>query len=300
MNLKRSVAERITDGYLLMMAVFFLAAVPAIQWKWTLSKLAWIWILLVGILLLTMASVYKAYRELPKQAVHKGVLVIMLASIICSIGFTRPYAQDATLEIVNTAVATDSMYQYNEYTGYLDEHAIDGHAFSPIEMLYASLIKLSGMESAVILYYVVPFILIIVFFAGLWRLGNVLLKDDRQVAGFVAFATVIFWMTTYLQDQSVITGIFLNSWNGLTWLSCFVMPVALANCLEFMNQAMEGNADRILYKAVMAVVLVLAAQLTDSKGGFYVVLMLFLTVAVILVRKGYDYGITSSRFKKRV
>ena len=192
------------------------------------------------------------------------------------------------------------MYEYNEYTGYLDEYAIEGHAFSPIEMLYASFIKLTGVESALFLYYIVPVFLIGIFFAGIWRLGSVLLKQNDQISWFMFVVTVIFWMTTYLEGQSVVTGIFLNSWNGLTWLSCFIMPMAFSSSIEVMNQAVQGKIENKWYRIIMAVVLILAAQLTNSKGGFYVLLMWCLTVIVVLVRKGYDYGIAFGCFKKRV
>ena len=50
-----------------------------------------------------------------------------------------------------------------------------------------------------------------------------------------------------------------------------------------------------LYRMVMPV---FAGQLTNEKGGFYILLMLGITLTIISVRKGWHYGITTGRFKK--
>ncbi|MBQ8279998.1 MAG: hypothetical protein IJZ23_09185 [Roseburia sp.] len=284
MNLKKSVAETLTNGYLSMMALFFAAAFLAMKLGWSLSMLSWIWIPLIAIFVSMLAIVWRKAHGAAKPAVNRVLVIGMVLTVVVSIGFTRPYAEDATLEIVNSAVAANHLVQ----------------SFAPIEMLYASFAKFTGLESATVLYYVFPIFLLGFFFAGIWRLGSALFDEEEKVAEFELFVIGIYWMTAFLEGQSVVTGIFLNSWNGLTWLSCFVMPVVLANCLEWMKQAEAGKMQGMIKKIGMAVIMLLAGQLTNEKGGFYVALMLFLAIAVIIVRKGYDYGITSGRFKKRV
>ena len=78
------------------------------------------------------------------------------------------------------------------------------------------------------------------------------------------------------------------------------MPMVLSQCLSLMKGAAAGKVTHKVRRIVEAAVLLLAGQFLNEKGGFYIALMWFLTMAVILVRKGYDYVITSGSFKKRV
>ena len=313
---QKMLSEVFANGYLLMMAVFCVIAVTAVKSQWSLSDLSRTWIVfLVAVSLATglfaLKQVKRVWGDLQrfwglglkeKNAAMKQryqVLVVLLIMLVVSVLFTRPSYEDATLEIVTTSVAADAMYWHNPYSGLLSGTAMEGHAYSPIEMLYATGANLTGIEVPYMLYYLVPGCILIYFYAGIWSLGKRLFNSEEKVMWFVLFVTGIYWMTTYLEGQSLVTGIFLNSWNGLTLLSCFVMPVAFGNCIEYMRQAdaRKINVAETIYKAV---VLGLAGQLTDAKGGFYIGLMLFATFAVIVARKGYDYVITSGRFKKRV
>ena len=77
------------------------------------------------------------------------------------------------------------------------------------------------------------------------------------------------------------------------------MPVVFGSCVEWMKstEICKWGWIEIAYKAA---VFVLAGQLMNAKGGFYIGLMLVTTLTVMIVRKGYDYVVTSGRFKKRV
>jgi len=315
---QKSVSEVLINGFLLMLAAFCVISVVAVKLQWALIDLTKIWIVFVMVVSV-IASVlgFKQIKRfmtemigfwsLPKNDEGNtskkryqvlGILVVML---LISVLFTRPSYEDATLEIVNTAVATDRMYMHNPYNGLLSESAIEGHAYSPLEMLYAVGAVLTGIEVPYMLYYLVPICFLSYFYVGIWNLGNRLLEDREKVSAFVLIITGIYWMTTYLEGQSLVTGIFLNSWNGLTLLSCLVLPVVFGNLTEWMQEVQKSNRVFGLFeKSYRVMIFLLAALLTNAKGAFYVGLMLFVTLAVISVRKGYDYVVTSGRFKKRV
>lgn len=306
---QKKMSEIITNGYLVMLACFWPIAVAAVNLEWSLKRLAIVWVVfsvvvsLLAILFgrgqikafFTMLTEYWGIRK------RYALMALLTVFAVLSVLFTRPSPEDATLEIVHTAVSTDTMYVYDEYTGYISEYAMNGHVYSPIEMLYAVGAELTGISIPFMLYYMIPFCLLLFFYMVLWKVGTGLFEKEEQIISFVAIVTGIYGMTTYLEGQSVVTGIFLNSWNGLTLLSCVVMPAAFAACLEVMNEAInEGKIEHRIEKICMAVVLLLAGQLTNARGGFYIALMLIVTLAVIIVRKGYDYVVTSGRFKKRV
>lgn len=144
------------------------------------------------------------------------------------------------------------------------------------------------------------FVLILLILLAAWRLGMALYEEKKKRVVFVLFVAVIYLLNAFLGGQSEVNSIFTDQPSGLTWLSCVVMPMVLAHCLEWMKAASAGKVLRKLRRICEMVVLLVAGQMLDEKGGFYIALMLFLTIAVILVRKGYDYVITSGSFKKRV
>ena len=144
------------------------------------------------------------------------------------------------------------------------------------------------------------FLLILLVLLATWRLGMALYEEKKRRVVFVLFVAAIYLMNVFFGGQSEVNQIFAEQPNGLTWLSCVVMPMVLAHCLEWMKAVQAGKVSHKLRRICEAVILLIAGQLLDKKGGFYIALMWLLTVAVILVRKGYDYVITTGSFKKRV
>ena len=144
------------------------------------------------------------------------------------------------------------------------------------------------------------FLLILLVLLATWRLGMALYEEKKKRVVFVLFVVAIYLMNAFLGGQSEVNQIFAEQSHELTWLSCVVMPMVLAQCLEWMKAVQLGNVSHKLRRICEAVILLVAGQCLNEKGGFYIALMWLLTVAVILVRKGYDYVITSGSFKKRV
>ena len=143
-------------------------------------------------------------------------------------------------------------------------------------------------------------LLILLIFFATWRLGMTLYEENKKRVVFVLFVAVIYLMNAFLGEQSEVNQIFAEQPHGLTWLCSVVMPMVLAHCLEWMKAVRVGKVSHKLLRICEAVVLLVAGQLLNKKGGFYIILMWVLTVAVILVRKGYDYVIKTGSFKKRV
>ena len=133
-----------------------------------------------------------------------------------------------------------------------------------------------------------------------WRLGMALYEEKKKRVVFVLFVAAIYLMNVFFGGQSEVNQIFEEQPHELTWLSCVVMPMVLAHCLEWMKAVQVGKVSHKLRRICEAVILLVAGQCLNEKGGFYIALMWLLTVAVILVRKGYNYVITTGCFKKRV
>ena len=130
------------------------------------------------------------------------------------------------------------------------------------------------------------FVLILLILLAAWRLGMALYGEKKKRVVFVLFVAVIYLMNAFWGGQSEVNDIFAEQPHGLTWLSCVVMPMVLAHCLEWMTAASSGKVPHKLRRICEGVILLVAAQMLDEKGGFYIALMWLLTIAVIFVRKG--------------
>lgn len=316
---EKSVSEIFVNGYLFMLAVFWLVAVVAIQNEVALSAFTKIYfrvtLALSGVgLVCGNASLKRCIIEIKDFWTKRNrareaflgskwlLLMVCLVSGIISIGFTKPDSADETAEIVATAVQMDSMYGHDAYTGYLTGYVEVEKAFSPIEMLYAAGAAYADIEAGVFVYYLLPIALLIFFFLSMWRIGSVLFEKEEQRIQFELIIVGIYWMTTLMPKSSLVTGVFLNIFHGLTLLSCVVLPLVWCYILECLKEAQNGirGIQCKLEKNFTAIVLVAAGQLTYERGAFYIVCMFVLGAAVILVKGGYDYGITSGRIKKRL
>lgn len=304
---KKRVSEIVTNGYVIMFALFCILAVVFVRQEYALSMLARVWIIVTAISsLLALLAGRKVLKEMLTeckiflQSGKKCILLVAMVSIFASIGFTKPSTDDITALIVASSVQTDGMYLVNPYSGEMSGILDASKASSPIEMLYAVGTMLAGADSQMFIYYMLPVALLSLFFFAMWRVASTFFEKEEQRLRFVGVITVIYWMTTYMNGRTLMTGIFLNSWNGVTLLGCIILPLVFSWVLELMHQAENGikNIPAKLEKCVLAAVWILAAQLTNSKGGFYVMLMLFLCVAVIIVKGGYTYGVKTGRFKK--
>ena len=309
---KKSASEIFANGYVLMLAVFCVLAVIFVQMKQPLSMLAKLWLAVTVVLCVlavfvgrgvmkTLAVELQLFWRNPSRG-KWIMLVVMLLSVIVSIGFTRPDARDATVEIVRISTETDSMYLYDAYSGYPTGYLDASRAQSPIEMFYAVGASLTGMEGSRLVYSVLPVSILLLFFSVMWRLARGLFEKDMHRIGFILSVILLYWMATYMEGRSLLLGIFVNGWNGMTFLECILLPLALSICLVWMKQAEDGvrKLPSKIEKLVLAAGLILAGQLLHNKGGFYVLLMLFLCVAVILIKGGYAYGIAYGGSKKRI
>lgn len=307
---KKSVSEIFTNGYLIMLTLFWYPTVFLIMERQALSLLATVWmgitlVLCVLAILVGRKQIKETCKEITlfwREKDSRFLLISIIISIVISIGFTKPDAADVTVEIVDVAIETDSMYQYDAYSGYYVGYAGKEHTMAPIEMFYAVGASLAGMEADVFVYRVLPVSVLLLFFLTIWRLGKVFFESKSQQIQFAQAMMLLYWMSTYMQGRALVTGVFLNCWNGLTILSNVILPFTLSILLTWMKGGkkefctMSARWENI----IVATIAIMAGQLVYYSGGLYVALMFFLYIAVMLVKGGYAYVIKTGCFKKRV
>ena len=299
------------DGMFAMMALFALIAIPMVNRKSTPEELAKIWLVavsvIVGIVLLLCnkrlwEQVKKEFGKVKQLTKTEKLLCgVMMLLVLGSILWVKPMAADETVSVVQTALDTNTMYEYHPYSGEVYAQGSENGKESPIEMLYAVVCSITGMNPAILIQFVVPFSLQICFFSVYREIGELLFGEERRKRNYFLFFVILLHLTPlYIDGQSLLGGVFRNAWNGETLLGCMVLPGVFRILLRLMKESKADVADKsekvssILKEICHIIVMLLVARLVYPRGGYYVILMLLLCGATIIVREGYRrYGITT-------
>jgi hypothetical protein len=207
-----------------------------------------------------------------------GLAVLAFAMILAAAVLVVPSPEDDVPETVGTAIVTDSMYVYDPYTQLPGENQAE-KVFSPIEMLYAVTARISGMDSTVMIHLLLPFPLILLYYAIGWELAGFFWERREQRLLFLAFwiinGTISFGGSRYLS-----VGIYQNPWNGSTLMTGCILPLVMLQCFSLNRRILErkkvGMADIAIRLLTVA-----AAQLVLPKGALLAVLLIIACTVIL-------------------
>lgn len=127
-----------------------------------------------------------------------GVIAVLLTN--------RYLGNDITIETVKTIVGSDELYTYSALTGRLMENGLPiWNKIQVIPVLYAVIVKISGIDVAILTTYICP-ILIFTVAMGLFYEIAVLLTDNRKSATIMYWAELLMLICgTYLPQTQIPT-----------------------------------------------------------------------------------------------
>ncbi|MGN0428105.1 MAG: DUF6077 domain-containing protein [Agathobacter sp.] len=288
-------------GYVTMLSVFFIPAVILIRMRWLLSDLCKVWgifSLFVPILcflfIVTKEWIYAdEFRYLAGNLKYafshlRGMLCVCLGVILFSIAWVMPDQSDHVPEIVGVSLKTNSMYVYQPYNmlPYADNSE---KAWSPIDMLYATVSSLSKMNATVMIHMYAAFFLLVLYAAIGWFLADCFFKNQVQKKSIFTMLWAIFATVSVWSRRALAFGILQNIWNGETFLVACILPLVFAATLVVGNSIKEKD-KMIWIDAAFLIESILCAQLMYVKGAFLAIFVIFGVFAAIWIQKGLNYG----------
>ena len=127
-RIKRNVAFQTVIGFIVYQIIFQICAIPFIWLKRSLTELTFVWTALITVIIIVAAV--KARKRIPEDfCLVKRILkehrllmgiTIIAVLIVCWYTTLNGELNDDSLYyigVVNTTVTTDTMFQYNAYTG---------------------------------------------------------------------------------------------------------------------------------------------------------------------------------------
>lgn len=288
-------------GYLLYFSVFYLYARIMLIIGVSFGTLAKGWLVTGSILFLV--AFFFGFRDIPdvikenftyvkkcsKETI--GVTLVFAAVCLFSILFVIPSEEDATPETLMVTMATDTVYLHDPYTDIVQEEAISGQAKAPIEMLYASVCKYTGMTPAKFVHAVLPVPFFVLFYFVYYKLAKRLFQKREQEMNLFFLLVIVCYSGSIYAKRIGVFGVFQNIWMPQTLLFNVMMPFAFYECVNLMNFLMTEDARKqkksIRRYIIKFVLLFLSASLLHESGGFFVIFLLTTSLVIVLIRRLY-------------
>lgn len=258
-------------GFFIMFAVFYILTLPLLFSKISLHILmiCWSTILLylcTLALLLNRKCLIKIMHDNLRQVKFLSslsvlVIILVLAQALILSGSVHQDSDDSFyVATATTAVATDSIFQYDPYTGLLFDAYPTRYVLSPYPIIYAVLSKVVLIHPAIIAHTVWPAIAIPFSYAIFALLGKKLFPDrPNAVMFFILFLCVL----NVFGNVSIFTAstfFLFRIWQGKAVLANIVLPAIL----YFSLRSMSGKNNRGDWLMLLACVL--TACLVSSMG----------------------------------
>jgi len=201
--------------------------------------------------------------ELIKKSGLFWVIPIGLIAVQMFFCFMKVHsnADDAFyLATANTAVATDSIFKFNPYTGELYTAFPARYVLSPLPVFYAVISKLSGLHIAIVAHTLIPVVLIMVTYFVYIMIGRSLFENDMKKTGvFIFFVALIFSFSAITTHTTGV--VFLTKlWQGKAMLAAFLVPLIMSTLFECKDKRIDVK------NCILLMVILLACSFVSSMG----------------------------------
>lgn len=274
-------------GWILMLAVFEVLAVPLVFLKVSLTGLTMIWGAVV--ILLGLAGLYcgrNIFSEWKKAKIQwsfqKGIfLLLCFAQIFLVVILQHSDADDNYfIGIANTSLSTNTLLRYDAYTGMLADSFPLRYVFSPFPLFWACASKITGIHPAILAHTVFPVILILLAYFIIYEISVEIFKEPQKSLFFCNIMAVLVLFGNY-SIYTVSSFMLFRIWQGKAIVASVILPLLI---LWFISEEKRG-----IKEFVMLLVIVLAGCGVSSMGIILQLLLLFAYEVVLISRKKWKW-----------
>ncbi len=257
-----SMALFLVSGYGVLFAFFELLVLPFIYLKLPFTLMVWIYS--IPVTLLSLFSLYLhrhvllgKLRGIP--AVLKGLpwcaylaaALILLQALTAAV---RMHVDDDDAFYVATAtttVETNTIFQYDAYTGLPYEELPSRYVLSPFPVWNAMMSTLTGLHPAIVAHTVMPAFYIPLAYAALFLLASWLFEKSRINAWLLIFFAALIQIFSFYSIYTGGTFLLVRIWQGKAFLANVLLPAILYFCIRAMNQRKPARTDWLLLAAML-------------------------------------------------
>jgi len=276
-------------GAACMMAIFYILVIPMLFLNMSLHVLVICWsVLMLYLCVIALIFNRKRCRKIIKDNLNQikllswiagiVILLVVLQTLFAAI-YQHEDADDAFyVASATTSVATDSIFQFDPYTGLAFDTYPANYVLSPFPIFVALLSKLVMLHPAIIAHSVLPAVLIPLSYIVLALLAKRLFPDQpASVMYFLLFVCVlnIFGNVSVCTSSSFLL---LRIWQGKAVLANIILPAIL----YFSLRAMSGKKN--YGEWLILLVCSFAACLVSSMGIVLAPIMIVCLGIVFAIR----------------
>ena len=279
----KKITELLMGGMILFFFLFEILALCAVFFRWKFHTLYW---LVLGISVVLFVRLIRFKKQETKK--QKGsrlwylpAVVLIVVQMYAGIFYTHIDDDDAFyVATASTTLETDTVFQYNAYTGDEYESLPSRYVLSPFPIFEAGLSRLYGVPSTVLGHTGMFLIFLPVAYFVYDLLGSFFWKNKRKERGL--FLLFLAWMNIfgYYSVYTMSTFLLIRIWQGKAVLAAVILPLLFYYLLcAYKNEYQIQDIIQIFLTTG-------AAALTSSMGIF---------LAPIMVALGAFAGIIQTR-----
>lgn len=292
----RTSMEYVVLGWTGALSVFAVEAIAVISSQGSLSNLKNLW--LATMLVISVGSFWKNWALARGMTIKKVRTVLqgkwriiagMIVVTACTLLFVMPDLEDDTTEIVLESYVTDTMYKYQPYSEEEYKQIPAENHFSPIEMYYAVMARLSEFHPATVVKLVIPvfFLPIVVCVYLLWA-KKIFPYDPKAQRLFLMLAGIVFLFAVFSERMKGIS-VLQNCWKGEILLGTVMLPLVCYYCLEIMENIYEQGIKKqlIAQYGIILTITSITSQLMYRNGFVFSGIVLATGIAIAEVRRHF-------------
>ena len=288
----KKITELLMGGMILFFFLFEILALCAVFFRWKFHTLYW---LVLGIsVVLFVSSIVQNWdfimrlirfkkQETKKQKGSRlwylPAVVLIVVQMYAGIFYTHIDDDDAFyVATASTTLETDTVFQYNAYTGDEYESLPSRYVLSPFPIFEAGLSRLYGVPSTVLGHTGMFLIFLPVAYFVYDLLGSFFWKNKRKERGL--FLLFLAWMNIfgYYSVYTMSTFLLIRIWQGKACLASVFLPLLLyLGCCIILEKQRE-------YTWLLLLMADISCCLLSSMGIILACIMLVVLMVMGLVR----------------
>lgn len=279
-------------GFFLYFGFFQMIALPLILLKRSLSMLSYIWvalnILIIALfvfLIVTKRCIIKV-KQLEDTSLVTRLLMIVAFLIVIgqayygAVQFYTGWDTAYYLGTMNSAVYTNTMYQYDGSTGRIVSDINLRYALSTFFMNTAVVAKITGLHILTIQRYVVSSICVLMSNLIVYLIGKLIFSNDARKTSVLVILNVVF--SYYLiSEYSTSQFLLLRGYEAKGYCANVVIPATLYCMLRIWKRESKANWKLLFLVAFASVPISMSAILIVP------VLIGLMLLAQVIIKKNW-------------
>jgi len=279
------ISQKIVTGFLFIMALFLIIAMPFMLLKGLFSSLFVIFISIVGVMLIVSAifffrhfnsADYTGILQLRHNTLIWAVAILMISIQIVMSTYLQhiDYDDSFYITVATTAVKSNTILGFDPTTGLQQFQFPLRYGLVGWELFLAILSKLFAIAPAALAHTVIIPLLIMISYLTVYNLSQRVSQNENQTPFFIMIVAAINFFGNY-NPFSQASFLLLRMWQGKAVLANIVLIALISAVADLIK-----NYDRKNGRRWLNISIVILAGICTTVAGDYLMLILF--VALIL------------------